>query len=119
VARLVPLGSTLTLRLSRLERLGALVGEDPRVELVAVRSVRATADPWAELRGIRAPGTGLPGLIALGTRRSRAGRDFAAVYRRGPGVVVDCEGAPWARIVVSSDEAEAVAAEVARAAGRD
>jgi hypothetical protein len=117
VARLELNGSTLRVRLSPLERLGAVIGEDPRVELAAVRSARATTDPWAELRGIRAPGTGVPGLIALGSRRSRAGRDFAAVYRRGPGVVVDCEGAPWARIVVSSGEAEAVAAEVARAAG--
>jgi hypothetical protein len=33
---------------------------DIRVPLSAVTSVRAVDDPWPELRGIRAPGTGLP-----------------------------------------------------------
>ena len=63
-----------------LERFGACITQDPVVPLVAVRSVLLTDDVWSELRGMRAPGTGLRGVIALGTRRHALGRDFVAVY---------------------------------------
>lgn len=115
MARLVADADALTVRLSRLERLGAVIARDPSVPLSAVRDVRTTADPWRELRGIRAPGTGVPGLIALGTRRTSLGRDFAAVYRRGPGVVVEIQGAAYRRFVVSAADAPAVAAQIERA----
>ena len=41
---------------------------------------RAVEDPWAELRGIRSPGTGWPKRIALGTWRFSGGKDFVALY---------------------------------------
>ena len=51
----------------------------------AVTAVRVVDDPWPELRGMRAPGTGLPNVIAVGTRRGGFGKDFAAVHGNGPG----------------------------------
>lgn len=55
----------------------------PEAPLTAVRSVRAAGRAYSELRGIRAPGTGLPGAIALGTWRYRGGPDLVAVCGRG------------------------------------
>jgi hypothetical protein len=112
VAHLDVAGDELILHISVLERLGGFVRGDARIPLKAVRGARAVANPWQELRGIRSPGTGWPGVIALGTRRFSGGKDFAAVYGKGPGVVVDLVGVDFARLIVSTRDAEAVAAEI-------
>lgn len=116
MARLDHGGGFLILHLSMLERFGACVSHDVRVALTAIRLVRVTEDPWSELRGLRAPGTGLRGVIALGTRRHALGRDFAAVYRKGPAVVIELTGVRFERIVVSAREANLVAEEIRAAA---
>ena len=61
-------GNELVLHLHAVEKAEGFHG-DVRVPLTAVESVRAVDDAWPELRGIRAPGTGLPDVIAVGTRR--------------------------------------------------
>jgi hypothetical protein len=92
--------------LSGLERLGALRG-DVSVGLDEVLDVRPAPEPFTELRGWRLPGTGLPGVIALGTWRSRDGKDFAAVYRGRPAVVVEVRpGGEFRRLIVGDDHAE-------------
>jgi hypothetical protein len=118
MARLRVMGTTLRVALSPLERLGAFVASDPEVPLDAVSAVRVSEDPWQELRGIRSPGTGIPGVIALGARRSSAGKDFAAVYGHRPGVVVELEGAAYGRLVVSDTNAAAAAAEIEQVLAR-
>src|ERR1700752_5508104 len=110
----------LVVRLSVGEKIGALRG-NIRVPLASVRAVRVSDTPWSELRGIRAPGTGLPGVISLCTRRGHGFRDFAAVYGRRPALVVEMTGVSFDRLVVSSaDAAEAAAraADPTRAFGR-
>jgi hypothetical protein len=107
VASLAVDRDTVTLRLSWLEKLGALHG-DIRLPRSSVSAVRVTDHPWRELRGIRAPGTGVPGLISLGTRRGAGVKDFAAVYRNRRAVVVEVDGAEFNRLVVSVDEPDAV-----------
>ena len=103
-------GDEIVLKLNDLEKAGALHG-DVRVPASAVRAVRVSAAPFRELRGVRAPGTGVPGVVALGTWRRRGGKDFAAVYRGGPCVVVELEGAEYGRLIVSAhDAADVVAA---------
>ena len=109
-------GETLILRLSLLERLGGFVHGDARVPLTSVRAARATADPWGELRGIRMPGTSLPGRIALGTRRFAGGKDFVAIYGKGPAVIVELTSVEFSRLVVSTRAAELIAAEINEAA---
>jgi hypothetical protein len=98
----------LFVRLSFWEQLGALRG-DLRVPRAAVTNARVVPDPWTELRGIRAPGTGIPGVIALGTRRGRFGRDFAAVYGHRPGIVIECSNTTYRRLVLTVGNPDALA----------
>lgn len=99
----------LVLRLSRWEKLGGLHG-DIRVPRDAVEDMHVSHKPFGDLRGIRAPGTGLPRRIALGTWRYRGGKDFAALYGGKPGVIVRLRNGPFQRLLVSADDADAVAA---------
>jgi hypothetical protein len=116
MARLEVSGDRLVVRLSAWERLGAVALAEPSAPLAAVRAVRVVERPWRELRGLRCPGTGLPGVVALGTWRGRGMRDFNAVYRSGPGVLVELEGPGFSRFLVSCADATAVAAHVSAAA---
>lgn len=101
-------GDRLVLDLTGFEKLEAIHGSIA-IPSSAVRAVRAVDDPWSELRGIRAPGTGLPGVVAVGTRRGRDIKDFAAVHGTGPAVVVELEDADYDRLVVTLDDATATA----------
>lgn len=118
MARVTVKGSDLVVGLSIWEKVAAL-GGDVRVPLSAVRAVDVEPDPWAALRGARAPGTGLPGVIAYGKRRSSGGRDFAAVLGRRPAVRVDLDdSAPFGRLVISVSDAEATVADLRTATRR-
>ena len=96
-------GDDVVVQLGLLERLGALHGV-LRIPRSAVTAVHVVEQPFAEIKGIRFPGTGVPGLIALGTWRQKGARDFACVYRGQRGVVIDVDprAAPFQRVIVSS-----------------
>ena len=66
----------------------------------------AEQDPYSALRGIRAPGTGVPRMCAYGVRLMTGGRpDFAAVHGRGPAVRVELgPDAPFGRLLVTVDD---------------
>ena len=101
-------GRDAVVRLTPLEKLGALRG-DVRVPLAAIRAARVVSRPLAEVRGLRAPGTAVPGLVAVGTwRRRRRAKEFVAVHRTQPGIVVDLDPAQarFGRLVVSLSEPE-------------
>jgi hypothetical protein len=100
VAELAIHGGDLVVRLGPLEKIGALRG-DIRVALAHVREIRAVGDASATRRGLRAAGTGLPGVVALGTYRGSFGKDFVAIYGHDPGVVVELQDAGFARVVIS------------------
>ena len=105
-------GDQLVMAMSTLEHAEGFHG-DIKVPRSAVTAIRAVDDPWAELRGIRAPGTGIPGTIAVGTRRGNWGKDFAAVHGKGPAVVVELDGAEFSRLVLTVDDPAALIAELA------
>lgn len=73
-------GRELVVSLSPLERIGAL-HRDLRVPLDAVTAADEVTDPLPAVRGIRAPGTAVPGRLKLGTWRAHGHRTFAAVRR--------------------------------------
>ena len=105
-------GTDLVLHLTGVEKAEG-VHRDIRVPLGAVTGVRVVGSAWdGELRGWRAPGTGVPNVIAVGTRRGGFGKDFAAVHGTGPAIVVELDGADYGRLVLTADDAEAAAASV-------
>ncbi len=114
MARFEVHGDRLALHLTPEEHVEGL-HRDIDVPLASVTRARVTDDVWTELRGIRAPGTGLPGVVAVGTRRGSFGKDFAAVHGKGRGVVVELAGQPFERIVITTLDPEA---EVASITGR-
>jgi hypothetical protein len=116
MAQLTTAEGTVTLAMTWIERLEGMRG-DIDAPVGSVTAVRASDDLWAELRGIRAPGTGIPGVVAVGTRRGSFGRDFAVVHGKGPGVVVEFDGQPFQRWVVSVDDPGAVVEQLTGAAG--
>jgi hypothetical protein len=122
MAMLATDGDELIVRLSALEKLAAF-RDDVRVPLGAVTDVEVEPDPWGALRGIRAPGTGWPGVIAYGVRRWPGGKDFAAVLRRRPALRIELgDASPFARVLVTLDNPDAsaqlVREAVATAGGR-
>jgi hypothetical protein len=113
VATLLVDGSDLLVKMSEVEKFEAMHA-DIRVPLSTVRTVRVVDDAWPELRGIRAPGTGIPGVIAVGTRRGSFGKDFAVVHGKEQAVVVELNGAAYSRVVVTTADTGSVAAEIQR-----
>jgi hypothetical protein len=113
VATLVVQRDELIVRLSGVE-CAAAMRREIRVPLASIESVCADPDPWSALRGIRAPGTGIPGVVAYGVRRVTGGApDFVAVHGRGPAVRVElAPGAPYGRLVVTVEDVESTVAAV-------
>jgi hypothetical protein len=116
VAQLVVEGDELVVRLTTWEKISGFHG-NVRVPLSGVRRVTTPDNAWAELRGWRMAGTGIPGLVAIGTRRHADGYDFTAVHRQRPAVQIDINGPPrWQRLLVSMDEGLDPGTEAARIA---
>ena len=94
---------TLTVSMTDVEKFEALHG-DVTVPRSSVTKARIASDGMAELQGIRAPGTGLPGVIAVGTWRDRGTATFAVCHGRRPAVVIELRGEAFDRLVVTVDD---------------
>jgi hypothetical protein len=103
----------LVVELSTWERFAAM-RPGVSVPLSAVQSAVVESDPWSALRGLRAPGTGWPGVIAYGVWRwTGEGRDFVAVLRRRPAVRIDlAAGLPFSRLLITVPDPGATVAAV-------
>ncbi len=68
-------------------------------------SVKPVANAWTRkvLRGVRAPGTGLPYVVALGTWRLRKGKNFVAVYRKRPAYIFTFTGGDFQQWIITPD----------------
>lgn len=106
----------VTVRLSRREKVAGLHG-DLRVPASAVTEAVVVDDPLAAPRGIRAPGTAIPGLIKIGTWRGRGRRTLVVAYRNQPGLRLALAGQPVDDVVLSHPDAPDVVARVRAAAG--
>jgi hypothetical protein len=102
MAKVIDDGEFLTLELSILEKVGALHG-DIRVAKTNLVKVEIEENPWQStvLRGIRAPGTGIPFVILLGTMRVKRRKDFTAIYRRGAVDIYTFKDSDFERWIIS------------------
>lgn len=102
MAKVIEVGDYLILKLSRWEIIGGL-----RKDLMVPRSklVMKTVfkNPWSKevLKGVRAPGTGIPYVILLGTMRYKGGKDFTAIYKRKPVTVYEFKDYSFKRWIVT------------------
>ena len=103
---------TLTVRLTRGEKLAGLL-RDLTVPLSAVATVEVVPDALAAVRGLRAPGLGLPGR-RIGTWRRRGRAALVSVRRGQPGLRLELTGQRVDTVLVGLPDAGAVATELAR-----
>jgi hypothetical protein len=107
MANLIIDDHVVVVSLSAMEKVEALHG-NVTVPRSAVTRTRIVSDGMAEVHGVRAPGTGLPGVIMVGLWRSETGATFAACHGRGPAIVIDLDGAQFDRLVVTIGDPERV-----------
>ena len=93
----------VTVELTGAEKLETLHG-DVTIPRASVVDAREVPDAMAELHGMRAPGTGLPGVLMAGTWRSAQEIIFAVCHGRRPGVVIDLVDTKYDRIVLTVDD---------------
>lgn len=98
MAQLKIIDNEITLELSFWERIGSLHGS-LRVPVSSIAKIEFVDNLWSNkvLRGLRAPGTGIPHVLLLGTMRGRNYRDFTAIKGRGAGVVLSLTEGPFKR----------------------
>jgi hypothetical protein len=89
MAILVTDGKEIRLKMSPAERLGALFSP-PSARLDQVQSIQFVDKVWRRgvIRGLRAPGTGLPYVVLIGVMRGWGYKDFCVIKRRKPGVII-------------------------------
>jgi len=102
MAKVLDDGVNLILHLSYWEKIGGLKKGlvIPKTQLV---SKSISKNPWSRtvIKGWRAPGTGFPFLILLGTMRYKGGRDFAAIYKRRPVAIYEFKDALYRRWIIT------------------
>ena len=102
MAQVIEVNGDLILQLSLREKIFALHG-NPRAKVSDLISTTESANPWSKevLRGVRAPGTAIPYVVLLGTMRFRRGKDFTAIYKRGPVRIYEFSAGEFKRWIVS------------------
>ena len=98
MAQLTLTDDTLQLRFTTAEKVLGLV-RDHDFPRSAITSARVEQDGLGAVRGVRAPGLGLPAVRKIGTWRGK-GRTLVSVARRQPAVVVELGGQRFDRLVV-------------------
>lgn len=105
---------SLSISLTRAEKFFGML-RDLEVPRSAIASAEAVPSGPAALRGLRAPGLGLPGIRSIGTWRRRGEKSYISVRRNQPALRVRLTGQRYDTVLVSTDDAAALAAELAPA----
>jgi hypothetical protein len=102
MAEVIEVNGELILQLSWREKIFAFHG-NPRTKTSDLIATTISNKPWSTevLRGVRAPGTGIPYVVLLGTMRYRRGKDFTAIYNRGPVRIYEFSAGEFKRWIVS------------------
>jgi hypothetical protein len=104
---------TLTVHLTRGEKIAGLL-RDLTVPLDAVEEVTVVPDGLAAVRGVRAPGLGLPRLRMIGTWRRRGERTLVSVRRGQTALRLRLRGQRVDSVLVGLADPGVTAAEIAR-----
>lgn len=94
MARVEVYPERVVIKLTAAERALAMRRRDVVLDRAAISRALITEDPLVWLHGVRAPGTHVPGKLAMGVWRAHSGKDFALVRVGRPAVVLDLERAP-------------------------
>jgi hypothetical protein len=109
-------GTEIVVALTALEKVEAVHG-DVRLPLAALRGAEVLDDAIRAVHGLRAPGTGVPGMVAVGTFRASGEKLFAVVHHNTPrGVGLRFEGADFDEVIVGCDDPDAMIAQLPGAA---
>jgi hypothetical protein len=100
--------ASLRVRLTRTEKLFGLL-RDLEVPRSAITTVEAVPAGLAAIRGLRAPGLGLPGVRAVGTWRRRGEKSYVSVRRAQPAVRIRLTGQRFDTVLIGTDDAVEVA----------
>lgn len=99
VLEVTPTG--LAVRLGRWERFGTFQ-RDFTVAWGNVDAAYPVRDLWPQVLGWRWPGIGIPHVILVGRMVYRDGRDFCAIYRDRPGILLELSDEPYRRLLIST-----------------
>jgi len=104
VAKVIESKDKLILKLNFWEQIGSL-HKSISVEKSNLLEKKVVINPWSKdvLRGVRAPGTGIPFVILLGTMRFRGGKDFTAIYKRLPVEIYEFKNESFNRWIISTE----------------
>lgn len=94
-------------QLTPLEKVWSLRG-DVTFPKGAVTGTERFDNGMDAVRGVRAPGLGLPGLRAVGVWRRREGKELVIAKRGQPAVRIELDDQPWEAIVFGTDDPDAV-----------
>lgn len=116
MARIDIVNDRLVVRLEGLRRLWALKrGFD--LPLAHVRGATLDDGIFHEPKGVRAPGTHVPGYLAVGSFRREGEWTFWEVKSRDRAVVVELTGERYARLVLEADDPRGVIDRINRRVG--
>jgi hypothetical protein len=102
MAMIIDYGDELELSLTKREKIAALHGNlIARKSNLISRKVVEKPFQSGLLKGVRAPGTGIPFYILLGTMRYMGGKDFTIIYRNNPVEVFEFKSGPYKRWIIS------------------
>ena len=102
MAKVIDQGNYLILKLSMWEKIGGL-HKDLVISKDLLVKKTVFQNPWTKevLKGVRAPGTGIPYVILLGSIRYKGGKDFTAIYKRRPVTVYEFKDSTYKRWIVT------------------
>ena len=79
----------------------------------AITAAEAVPSGLAVLRGLRAPGLGLPGVRAIGTWRARGEKSYVSVRRDQPALRLRLTGQRYDTVLISTPDATDLAGRLA------
>jgi hypothetical protein len=111
VANLVIDADTVTVQMSPAEKAEAL-HRDLTIPRSAITGVRVVSSGMDAVHGFKLLGSGVPGVLMVGTFKGADGSTFAICHGNGPAIVIDITGEHFDRIVMSVDDPEHIASEL-------